>query len=173
MVLGIVGNKKWSPFSYLGVRSPICLQSKSLRLTIFRWRQSSIIIQIEGAIGLVQMTYFHHFFQTIAGVLVKLFEKVKSQIHLKYRKLVTNVNWQRSLHRFSIMQRIYNMLEYHFAEKIREEFCKRYKQYFELAWHKKPCHAFHFLLENRYISRTLLLTSFAVIIMMLCSLLKT
>ena len=97
--------------------------------------------------GLVKLTYFHHFFQTIAGVLVKLFEKVKSQIHLKYRKLVTNVKWRRSLHRFSIMQRIYNTLEYQFPEKIRGHFCKRYKQYFELAWYKKPCHAFNFLLN--------------------------
>ena len=84
-------------------------------------------------IGLVQMTYFHHFFQTIAGVLVKLFEKVKSQIHLKYRKLVTNVNWQRSLHRFSIMQRIYNTLEYQFPEKIRDTFAKDTNSI--LNWH--------------------------------------
>ena len=28
--------------------------------------------------------------------IVKLFEMVKSQIHLKYRKLVTNVKWRRS-----------------------------------------------------------------------------
>ena len=82
---------------------------------------------------MVQMTYFHHFFQTIAGVLVKLFEKVKSQIHLKYRKLVTNVKWRRSLHRFSIMQRIYNTLEYQFPEKIRDTFAKDTNSI--LNWH--------------------------------------
>ena len=33
--LGIVGNKKWCPFSNLGVRSPIFLHPKSLKLAVF------------------------------------------------------------------------------------------------------------------------------------------